>query len=72
MAEGDGDEIGELAALAGRRLPVQVCKSAAGFFIGTADEEGLPFSRESTEYWQERIAAERAMSDGKWTQRRTP
>lgn len=72
MAEGDDDKIGKLAALTGKRLPVQVCKSAAGFYIGTADEEGLPFSRESSEYWRERIAAERAMSDGKWTQRRAP
>jgi len=49
-----------------------VCQSHAGYYVGTLDEEGLPYSRESTEYWRERVAAERAIEAGTWTQKPSP
>jgi hypothetical protein len=69
-----GVPTGRLAKEAGYRLPVQVLKSAAGFYLGTADESG-PVSRESVEYWPVASAAEQAMAGGEghcWTQRQHP
>lgn len=63
---------GKLAQAAGQLFPLQVCKSRAGFYLGTFDADGLPFSRESQEYWPRREAAEQAISSGKWTQRLQP
>lgn len=60
-------QTGKLAALIGRNLPLQVLKSNAGFYIGTADEEG-PCSRESNEYWPSRDGADKALASGSWTQ----
>ena len=34
-------------AALGIERPLQVCRSAAGYYIGTLDEGGLPESRES-------------------------
>ncbi|EKY3918149.1 hypothetical protein RCI35_002019 [Enterobacter hormaechei] len=43
--------IGHLALFwVGKRLPLRVLRSAAGYYIGTTDEEG-PVSRESIEYF---------------------
>lgn len=58
---------------AGRRLPLQVLRSAAGFYIGTADDDG-PCSRESAEYWRTAEAAQAALDAGPdaWTQREHP
>ena len=33
---------GMLAKIAGQCFPIEVCKSAAGYYIGTLDEDGLP------------------------------
>ncbi len=44
-------KLGFLAQAAGQAFALQVCHSRAGFYIGTRDDEGLPFSRESAEYW---------------------
>lgn len=56
----------------GVRLPLQVLQSAAGFYIGTFDDEG-PVSRESLEYFGTREQAEKAFATGDeaggWTQR---
>jgi hypothetical protein len=60
---------GMLAAAAGKAFALEVCKSAAGFYIGTRDEDGAPFTRESREYWQKRELAETALSKGLWTQK---
>jgi hypothetical protein len=54
------------------KLPLQVCKSAAGFYVGTREENGEPFSRESQEYWPTRQKAERALTLRIWSQRRAP
>ncbi len=53
------------------RLPLQVLKSAAGFYIGTYDDEG-PCSRESVEYFRTRDAADAALKANTFTQRDEP
>jgi len=55
----------------GKRLPLQVRHSAAGHYIGTADEDG-PVSRESVEYFRSQYAAEHALATGRWQQRLHP
>lgn len=54
----------------GERLPLEVLKSAAGFYLGTASEDG-PVSRESLEYWPSSAQALHALAVGDWTQRDT-
>ena len=62
-------QFGMLALIYGHRLPLQVCQSRAGFYLGTLTEEGLPNSRESVEYWPQRGRAEAALTRGSFTQR---
>ncbi|MGZ0719056.1 MULTISPECIES: hypothetical protein [Pseudomonas] len=52
----------------GIKYPLQILKSAAGYYIGTYDEFE-PVSRESSEYYRTRAAAEQAMTLNTWTQR---
>ncbi|ECI0840223.1 hypothetical protein AU892_24070 [Salmonella enterica subsp. diarizonae] len=60
---------GMLAAeFVGLSLPLQVLRSGAGFYIGTANEMG-PVSRESVEYFATAELAERALEQGSWSQR---
>jgi hypothetical protein len=62
---------GSLAlASVGKRLPLQVLRSAAGHYIGTFDDG--PVSRESVEYFPTREAARHALETGAWTQRQHP
>ena len=63
--------IGQVAHAYGACLKVEVLESPEGFYIGTR-EDGLPFSRESVEYYPSRVAAERALMRGTWTQRLLP
>lgn len=56
----------------GQNRPLQVLRSAAGYYIGTADENGLPMSRESEGYWPERDLAQTALDSGQWPQKLTP
>lgn len=60
--------IGQVAHAYGACLKVEVLESPEGFYIGTR-EDGLPFSRESVEYYPSRAVAERALMRGTWTQR---
>jgi hypothetical protein len=62
---------GFLAAQAGFSLPLQVLRSAAGFYIGTRDQEG-PVSRESVEYFPDEYTANHSMAANMWTQRTSP
>lgn len=65
-------KIGQLAReFTGKRLPLQICQSAAGYYIGTWDEEG-PVSRESAEYFRKETLAQLALETGDWTQRDHP
>ena len=61
---------GLLAAQVGKRLPLQVLRSAAGHYIGTFDDG--PVSRESVEYFPTHEAACHALNTGAWTQRQHP
>jgi hypothetical protein len=59
----------------GVSLPLEVLPSAAGFYLGTRDHDGTPYSRESEEYWATCEEAEAALKAGKlgaWTQRPAP
>ena len=63
-------QYGWLAAEFGnRQLALQVCRSAGGFYLGTREENGEPFTRESKESWPTRKEAERALMSRDWTQR---
>lgn len=54
-------------------LPLEALRSAAGWYLGTRDSDGAPYSRESVEYWKSRDQAEAALSSSlSWTQRRHP
>lgn len=71
-AQARAEAIGYLAlACTGKRLPLQVRYSAAGHYIGTADEDG-PVSRESAEYFRSQDAADHALATGRWQQRVHP
>lgn len=61
---------GRLAKLLKKNLPLQVCESHAGFYIGTL-EDGTPYTRESIEYWETGDEAQAALNSGAWTQKRT-
>jgi hypothetical protein len=50
-------------------MDVIVCKSAAGYYIGTLTEEGWPNSRESVEYYHTREEAQKALDEESYTQR---
>lgn len=50
-----------------RQLPLEVLQSAAGFYIGTMDEQG-PASRESQEYWRYQEQAQQALEQQEWSQ----
>lgn len=63
---------GQLAMeFCGKHLPVIVCESRRGFFIGTTND-GLPCSRESNEYFGSRNLAATALITGAWTQKQEP
>lgn len=53
------------------QLPVKVLTALNGYYIGTQNEDG-PVSRESVEYWTSKDHAQRALENGKWTQRSEP
>jgi hypothetical protein len=55
----------------GKYLPLNVLRSAAGYYIGTADECG-PVSRESVEYFRSEKSATEALKTGGWKQRLNP
>jgi hypothetical protein len=66
------ESIGYLAlTYVGKYLHLQIRRSAAGYFIGTADESG-PVSRESVEYFRSYQAADQALTTGGWQQRLHP
>lgn len=62
---------GYLASTMGKYLPLNVLRSAAGYYIGTADECG-PVSRESVEYFRSEKSATEALKTGSWKQRLNP
>ena len=67
----NGLNFGEVAfAVTGHILPLQVCRSAAGFYIGTlSSDHSFPMSRESVEYYRTFEEADSALLKGTWTQK---
>lgn len=63
--------IGKIAASCGVQLPLEILQTSAGFYIGTS-ELGMPFSRESQEYWPSAEDAADALLTGTWTQKLEP
>lgn len=61
-------QFGMMAEQYGEKLPLEVYRSQAGFYLGTYSERG-PFTRESVEYWRKKEQAEKALATGNWTQR---
>jgi hypothetical protein len=69
----DDRKIGRLAlAWGGCAFELQVLNSAAGYYLGTLDELGMPYSRESEDYWRTFEEAEAALESGAWEQKLTP
>jgi hypothetical protein len=54
-----------------RELPIQVCESGAGFYLGTL-VNGSPFSRESVGYYPTATAAADALRTHSWENRTSP
>jgi hypothetical protein len=54
-----------------KSLPLEVMKSATGYYIGTSDE-GMPCSRESNEYYRTEALALKAFEGSCWTQKSNP
>lgn len=50
------------AEQSGGDRPLEVCRSAAGFYLGTKTATGEPNSRDSAEYWRHRRDAEDALA----------
>lgn len=50
-------------------LPVTPLYSEKGFYIGTKNQSGEPYTRESVEYYQTQLLAIKALSENTWTQR---
>ncbi|MDR1935847.1 MAG: hypothetical protein LBS49_09785 [Candidatus Accumulibacter sp.] len=73
LEEARSQSIGYLAlAYAGQRRPLQICRSAAGYYLGTLDDDGAPFSRESAGYFPSQGMARQALASGQWQQRLCP
>ena len=65
--------IGYIAlTFSGKELELQVCKSAAGFYVGTMDPMLGPVSRESVEYYRTNDEAHSALINNTFTQREYP
>ena len=60
---------GLLALGTGKYLLLEVCKSQAGYYVGTLNSDGEPYTRESQEYWPKQAQADAALRDGSWTQK---
>ena len=56
----------------GQQFRLQVLQSAAGFYIGTLDEDGAPCTRESDRYWPDQDQAQTALEGRNWPQKPEP
>lgn len=50
-------------------LPLEVLRSAAGFYIGRFCQEVGPIERVSARYWKTKEEAEAALKSGNWPTR---
>ncbi|ANS05319.1 hypothetical protein [uncultured Mediterranean phage] len=53
-------------------LPVQVCRSAAGYYIGQMSKDGSPYSRLSDCYYRTHERADEALTFNTWIRKETP
>ena len=53
-------------------MELRVMRSAAGYYLGTSDHDGSPFSRESQEYWPTFEQASDALHSDEWAQKLNP
>jgi hypothetical protein len=53
-----------------KELLLQVCHSAAGYYIGTWCKKCGPYERYSRDYYKTSAKAQRALKDGEWIPRR--
>lgn len=60
---------GKLARESGDLLRCHVCRSNAGYYIGTTDKDGFANTRESAEYYATQEEAQQALDDRTFTQR---
>jgi hypothetical protein len=58
--------------LCGANLPMEVCHSAAGYYIGQWCEIDGPYSRLSQEYYSTFAKAKHALDEGNFTMRQHP
>lgn len=49
--------------------PIEVLRSAAGYYIGQCCPEEGPISRLSVRYWENKSDAEAALASGNWAVR---
>lgn len=64
---------GEIAEAFGfGKMELKVCRSGAGFYIGTWDDIEGPTSRESVDYYPTYEAAKEALDKDTWIQREGP
>ena len=54
------------------KMPLKVCRSGAGFYIGTWDDDEGPTSRESLHYYPTFEKAKEALDNDTWIQREDP
>ncbi len=55
------------------KIPLEVCRSAAGYYIGRMDpEDGMPYARDSEEYFRTMEAAQAALDEDLFTIRTHP
>jgi hypothetical protein len=60
----------EQSAMINWEIPIRICKSAAGYYIGQLDADWSPMTRLSNEYWSTEEAATEAL-DNFWFSART-
>lgn len=53
-------------------LPVQVCRSAAGYYIGQLSKDGSPYSRLSAHYYQLSANAHEDLIFNTWIRKEQP
>lgn len=64
--------LGYLSIKYGVAQTIKVCKSNAGFYIGTIDKNGCPNTRESVQYYQRYDEAQIALQADSFTQKMNP
>ena len=64
---------GEIAERYGfGKMELKVCRSGAGYYIGTWDDREGPISRESVHYYATAEEAQKALEGDAWVQRDHP